>query len=237
MRASIWLLFIAVFSGVFLQSVSGAERTWTIARDIYTADAELVAVRGNVAYLKMGGKVEEVPLENLSAIDQEYIASLSLAPILPGPAAAMPGPAVEMGIETNLETAVAQEEMPLPGQPDTPASDLELNAPDLAPAYGGTPLRTHSLLRTTNRVDQYGRAIPPQPGVRAGFFTPDEAPRTAPNANPNDRRYRRPPQTAPNAQQPRANRDDDDDGDDDDRPGLFGLRRLDRQRAAAARSR
>ena len=47
----------------------------------------MIAVRGNLAYLKIDGKVEEIPIERLSAIDQQYIASLSLAPILPGPAA------------------------------------------------------------------------------------------------------------------------------------------------------
>ena len=91
----------------------GAERTWTIARDVYTAEAELIAVRGDLAYLKIDGKVEEIPIERLSALDQQYIASLSLAPISPGPAADLPGPAAD--------SEIVHEEMPLPGEPDAPA--------------------------------------------------------------------------------------------------------------------
>jgi len=198
----------------------GAERTWTIARDVYTADAELVAVRGNLAYLKMGGNVEEIPIERLSALDQQYIASLSLAPILPGPVADLPGPA--------LDTEITQEEMPLPGEPDAPsASQSELNAPDLAPVYGGAPVRRQQP-QAAYRVDQYGRMIPPQPGVAANYLSPSE------DIGPNDRRYRRPPQQGPNSQSAKSQRDEDDD-----RSGLFGARarRTDRQRAAAARSR
>ena len=43
-----------------------AERTWTIARDVYTAEAELIAVRGELVYLKIDGRVEEIPLARLS---------------------------------------------------------------------------------------------------------------------------------------------------------------------------
>ncbi len=208
----------------------GAERTWTIARDVYTADAELVAVRGNLAYLKMGdavtgSRVEEIPMERLSALDQQYISSLSLAPILPGPAADLPGPMAD--------AEIVQEEMPLPGEPDAPAaSELGLNAPDLAPAYGGSPVPQWPQPGAAYRVDQYGRVIPPQPGVAANYLAPLVEPRAG--ANPNDRRYRRPPQQGPNNQSAKSQRDDDDD-----RPGLFSARdrRTDRQRAAAARSR
>src|SRR3990172_829871 len=106
-----------------------AERTWTIARDVYTTNGELVTVRGNLAYLQIDGKVEEIPIDRLSAIDQQYIASLTLAPILPGPAADGP---VE-----NRE--IAPEEMPLPGEPDAPAEALQLNGPNAAPTYVEQP--------------------------------------------------------------------------------------------------
>ena len=134
-----------------------AERTWTIARDVYTADGELVTVRGNLAYLKIDGKVEEIPIDRLGAIDQQYIASLSLAPILPGPAADAP---VE-----NRE--IAQEEMPLPGEPDVPADGLQLNGPAIAPTYSVEP---QPIPPGSYRVDRYGRVIPPQPGVAANYL-------------------------------------------------------------------
>ncbi len=202
----------------------GAERTWTIAREVYTAEAELVAVRGNVAYLKMSGRVEEVPLERLSAIDQQYIASLSLAPVMPGPANEFPGPAEDK--------QVLQEEMPLPVEPDG-ENKLELNAPDLAPAFGGTPLSLQPQPRAFYRADPSGRVLPPQPGVATNYLAPSNEPRTS--ATPNDRRYLRPPQQGPNNQAAATERNDDHE----DRPGLFGARarRLERQRAAAARSR
>jgi hypothetical protein len=192
----------------------GAERTWTIARDVYTTDAELVAVRGNLAYLRMDGKVEEIPIDRLSAIDQQYIASLSLAPILPGPAA--DGPV------DNRE--IVQEEMPLPGEPDAPADGFQLNGPTVAPTYSGEP---ELISPGTYRVDQYGRVIPPQPGVAANYLAPVPDPRAT---NPNDRRYRRPPQQGPNNAAAKSQRDSDDNN-----AGILGFRerRLERQRAAA----
>jgi hypothetical protein len=131
------------------------------------------------------------------------------------------------------DTEIVQEEMPLPGEPDAPAaSELGLNAPDLAPAYGGSPVPQWPRPGAAYRVDQYGRAIPPQPGVAANYLAPLGEPRAG--TNPNDRRYRRPPQQGSNNQSAKSQRDDDDD-----RPGLFSARdrRTDRQRAAAARSR
>lgn len=236
---------------VLTNSVFAAERTWTIARDVFTADGELIAVRGESVYIKIDGKVEEVAIDRLSAIDQQYLATLSLAPVSPGPELepgversliVQPGPD-SYGAET-VQKAVAQEEMPLPGPSDQSSGGaLQLNAPALVPATGGAPIRAQAQQPwVPSRVDRNGRPIPPQPGMQAGFFTPDENPNARvnpnanPNANPNDRRYRRPPQQGNNNQQ-RANRNDDDDDDDDDRPGLFRLRRQDRQRAAAARSR
>ena len=202
---------------------SGAERTWTIARDVYTAEAELIAVRGDLAYLKIDGAVEEIPIERLSAVDQQFIASLSLAPITPGPVAEEPA--------EGTHSVLVQEEMPLPGESDAPRDELEMNAPDLAPAYGGAPIRQQPLPRGAYRVDPYGRMIPPQPGVAANYLSPQGG--WGENANPNDRRTRRPPQQGPGNQAANSNRNEDDD-----RPGLFGARaRRERQRAAAARER
>jgi SLA1 homology domain 1, SHD1 len=208
---------------------SAAERTWTIARDVYTAEAELIAVRGDSAYLKIDGKVEEIPIERLSARDQQYIASLSLAPISPGPATDFTGP-IENGPTAAEPTT--QEEMPLPGQPDPqPAVDRDAVGPDLAPAYGGTPIDPQPLPRGPYRIDQYGRMIAPQPGMAANYLEPQDT--WGNNANPNDRRSRWSPQQGAGNPAARSQRDAEDDG------GLLGLRarRTDRQRAAAARSR
>jgi hypothetical protein len=253
MRALVLLTLFVSIVALNLQAANAAERTWTIAREVYTAEAELIAIRGDLVYLKIDGKVEEVPIERLSGVDQQYLASLSLAPITPGPMADMPAPAAEMQI--------THEEMPLPGEPDQPAQgmqELELNAPELAPAYGGEPIRQQALQQQAipqraYRVDQYGRVIPPQPGVAANYTAPQgnwgdnvnrdnfnrgNANRNYVNrngANPNDPRYRRPPQQqGPNNRSANSERDNDDD-----RPGLFGARarRLERERAAANRGR
>jgi hypothetical protein len=118
--------------------------------------------------------------------------------------------------------------MPLPGEPDASMEALQQNGPELAPAFGGLP---QPMPQANYPVDQYGRAIPPQPGVAANFLSPIPDPRSA---GANDRRSRRPPQPGPNGQTAKSQRDED--GND---AGLLGFRgrRLDRQRAAAARAR
>ncbi len=207
MRTLLFLMLLAA-------PAFGAERTWTIARDVYTAEGELITVRGDLAYLKIGGRVEEIPIDRLSALDQQYIASLTLAPILPGPAAD--------GLVENHE--IVHEEMPLPGASDTPAKSLSLNGPDVAPTYSG---ELQPMPGPDYRIDSNGRLTPPQPGVAANYWAPIPEPRAA---DPNDRRYRRPPQPAPNNQAAKSRRDDDKQD-----AGILGFRarRLERQRAAA----
>ena len=213
---------LAILLTLLAVRLDAAERTWTIARDVYTAEAELIAVRGELVYLKIDGRVEEVPLARLSAADQHYIGSLSLAPITPGPVAAMPGPAVE--------PANYSEEMPLPGEPDPGPTELELNAPDLAPAYGGVSEQPSTQPHRVYRANPYGGANPSQSGMPANFYGPQG--NWGENAANSDRRYRRPPQQGPN------NRSANPQRDDDDRPGLFGARaRRERQRAAASGNR
>lgn len=217
----IFALFLAVGSSY------AAERTWTIAREVYTTEGELVAVRGGLVYLKIEGKVEEIPIERLSPSDQNYIASLSLAPILPGPVAAE-------GSTATVRPAVAQEEMPFPGPPDATAEgELELHAPDLAPAYGGAPIRAQAAPQPRTRFDRYGRIIPPQQDAAANYVAPWGDPRL--QQNQNERAGRRGPQQGENFRNARTQRNDDDD----DGPGIFGFRarRLERERAAANRSR
>lgn len=77
--------FLIMMTLLLAAPALGEERTWTIATGVFTAKAELVAVRGDLAYLKIGDKIEQYPLNRLSATDQRYIASLALAPVLPGP--------------------------------------------------------------------------------------------------------------------------------------------------------
>lgn len=210
---------LVVFLMLMAVRAEASERTWTIARDVYTAEADLIAVRGDLVYLKIDGQVEEIPLERLSAADQRYIASLSLAPITPGPVANVAEPTVE--------TATYSEEMPLPGEPDPAPTEQEMNAPDLAPAYGGPSNQSSPQAEWTYRISPYGGAVPPQSGMPADYYAPRGA--WGENATNADRRNRRPPQ------QNSANQADRRRGDEDDAPGIFGFRarRLERERAAA----
>jgi hypothetical protein len=229
MRAAILLVLLTA-----IQS-EAAERSWTIARDVYQADGELIAVRGDVAYLKIDGNVEEIPIERLSALDQHYIASLSLAPILPGPANAT----------SNSESSVLRastnsaEEMPLPGRPDSPQADGPApREPELAPAFGGAPIRQPGTTQPPYRFDRYGRTIPPQfgpqqfgpqqSGTPANYLAPQG--NWGDNIDPSNRRE----QQERNDRDSRTQRNDNDD----DR-GILGFRarRQERERAAANRGR
>jgi hypothetical protein len=195
--------------------VYGSERTWTIARDVYRAKAELVAIRGNSAYLRIDGKVEEIPIERLSADDQDYLASLSLAPISPAPAATdLPGPAAA--------DEIGQEEMPLPGKPDAPASARTPGEPELAPAYGGMRVDDPPQSRTTYRVGADGRLIGPRVGATGVYLAPNSNSGTA---RTNDPRYRRSSSQSPSNRNTNSRRDDDND-----RRGLFGGRARRRSR-------
>jgi hypothetical protein len=101
----------------------GQERTWTIATAVVTAEAELIAVRGDVVYLKMADKIESVPLARLSVADYEYISSLSLVPVRSGSdALELDGtttPAMPQGgllpAPAGGELPITEESIPLPG--------------------------------------------------------------------------------------------------------------------------
>ena len=112
----------------------GAERTWTIARDVYTAEAELIAVRGDLAYLKIDGKVEEIPIERLSArgstVHCDRCRSRRFRRGRGGPAGTGAG-----------NGQLAKKRCRCRASPMRRRNELELNAPDLAPAYGGAPIR------------------------------------------------------------------------------------------------
>lgn len=118
------LLFLLLLGAPAL----GQQRTWTIATAVVTTEAELISVRGDTAYLKVGDRIENVPLERLSVADHQYIASLSLAPIrsdlgasgpetdslpMPGQGGVFMPPAIGGG------PAITEEAIPLPAAPAT----------------------------------------------------------------------------------------------------------------------
>jgi hypothetical protein len=107
-----------------------------------------------------------------------------------------------------------------------------VNAPDLAPGYGGASNQPSAQPQRVYRMNPYGGAMPPQSVAPANFYAPQG--NWGENAANPDRRYRRPPPQGPNNQADRRRGDDDDDG-----PGVLGFRarRMERERAAAARAR
>jgi hypothetical protein len=193
---------------LMIRSASGEERTWTIATDVYRTEAELVAVRGEMAYLRIAGKVEGIALERLSAADHKYIASLALAPVSPGPVSdggesggILPGPAGD-GAEAEM--------LPLPGG-SAARLDHDLFGPEVAPSYADPPPN--------------GR----QP-AQATVYRTDESGRTTilpPAGNPDDRRFWRLPPQGPTSGASNSLRDEDE-------PRGLRARRLERQRANAA---
>ena len=71
---------------LFAAPLRAEERTWTISTGTYAMAAELVEVRGDIAYLKTADRIEHIPLARLSAADMQYLASQSPSVIFPGPA-------------------------------------------------------------------------------------------------------------------------------------------------------
>jgi hypothetical protein len=109
--------------------VIAQERTWTITTAVQTVEAELLSIRGDVVYLKVGDTVESVPLARLSVADHEYIASLSLAPVRSGPTLSVP----QTGA-TSVPTMV-EEIAPPAAVINPPIGEEALPAPS-APAAG-----------------------------------------------------------------------------------------------------
>lgn len=163
--------------------LAAERRTWTIATQVETREAELIAVRGDVVYLKVGEQIQEVPLERLSAADHKYLASLALAPLLPGPAdeedlglvspltreepevvqaAGMSGPAlVPPGGPVAPASATEEDELlPIPaGQSVAPPPSGARPTPRLRPApTGAEPYRATSANRRTADEDDTRRA-------------------------------------------------------------------------------
>ena len=208
-------------------------RTWTIARDVYAVEGELVAVRGETAYLKIGEKVESVPLGRLSAADHQYLASIELAPVTPGPAGENE---LAEPVTGPLIVGPAGDILPLPGEERSlvvPASGTAPSESDRAAVKAVAEKGLQSPARHPTPRIQGPAAQPWVPS--AGTNTPPNTQRPAPE-NPADRRFWRQQQQQQqqNQQQrnnPNANRNNEDD---DESRGLRG-RLFERRRGAAAR--
>lgn len=184
------------------------ERTWTISTGSYAIAAELVEVRGDIAYLKTGDKVEHIPLARLSAGDMRYIESLTPTAVYPGPA----------------DDAAPPAELPLPQ-----------NEADAAPIVGPTLNSAAPPTTTTSRKPIIKAPVPSPNTVRANQYPPaDESLPTPPSINRQRSQAARVaprPQNNPNARRPAsaprqnqnasANRNR---SQNDERPGLFGRR-------------
>jgi hypothetical protein len=98
------------------------ERTWTITTAVQTVEAELLTIRGDVVYLKVGDAVESVPLARLSVADHEYISSLSLAPVRSGPTIGIPASgATSLPTMTEEIAPPASQTIPSIGEESLPA--------------------------------------------------------------------------------------------------------------------
>jgi hypothetical protein len=226
-----------ILSLVFAAPAVAEHRTWTIARDVYTAEAELVAVRGDTVYLRFGEKVESIPLERLSVADQRYIGSLALAPVEPGPAAENPVAQQDSG--PLIVGPSSGDVLPLPADDYAPGEEHSL----IVPASGTTPAG-----QVTASPAVAEESLPNPPGQTLAPPTAQGAPRSlgtypnqnfGPGVNPqprrppqppaNDRRTRRQQAQQQQAQQQQNARGDNSDRDNNEESRGF-LRRFQRQR-------
>jgi hypothetical protein len=132
------LLFMLLMANAALAQ----QRTWTITTAVTTAEAELVGVRGDVVYLKVGDKIESVPLARLSVADHDYLASVSLAPVRLGAidTGLVPPQGQGSPVFPNLPGAqpeIVEEAIPLPGNAGqqattTPAVGMTANPENAA---------------------------------------------------------------------------------------------------------
>jgi hypothetical protein len=212
----------------------GEERTWTIATGVFTTKAELVAVRGDLAYLKIGDKIEEYPLARLSATDQHYIASLALAPVVPGPAEEAPTPPLP-----NTSPNIVPPTLTPASPSATRAGDVSLlkSGPALAPPIteeaiplppdvarsnqtsGG--LIPNNQGRTT-RSSNYGSITPPSAMSNQTSYRSTSA-QSLNNYNSNARRYV-PQQQLSQSQQSQLRRTTAQQNQNQSDPGILGIR-------------
>lgn len=227
------MLLVAIAASIAVPAVAET-RTWTIAKNVVTTEAELVAVRGDRVYLKVGDEVEGVPLARLSAADQAYIASLALAPAAPETAnevvnAELSGP--EIPDAHAALTDSADDIRPLPGE------ERSLIVPTIADT-SNEGLRVRQAVGTeslpsppSQAAEPWEQFMPTRSITRApanSSFTPNPQQRIGENRN--DRRFWRQPPPEP------GNRATNGQRNDDEEPrGLFRGRRYQRQRANSGR--
>jgi hypothetical protein len=194
------------------------ERTWNIS---YTTNAELVEVRGDTAYLKSGGRVEEIPIARLSADDRQYIASMRLAPVFPSTIAVNDSESLPLPVKAE---AASQATYEAPIQPPTSGRTVMMGPQNDA---GGMNTVEHSMLASPINAPQLNApmSVPADGSFNAPAYLP--SPQTVDTA-PNTRRFVQQPQPQQQPQtllqRQKQNRAAADRSRADSRPGLFGGR-------------
>jgi len=202
MRAFACLLLLAA-------TAQGQERTWTIATAVVTTEAELMGVRGDVVYLKVGDKIESVPMARLSIADHQFISSLSLAPVRSGSNTdQLPAPSQGTQLNTfapfESTPALTEESIPLPGGPVTTTTTVV--TPSTGQGTRGTATRSGNGSRSTNARGSGGSTAYRGAGSQGRGPTTTTARRLVP-----------PPSQMQNGQRGNSNNNDDN-------PGLLGIR-------------
>jgi hypothetical protein len=201
MRAILIGLICLLAATLYCEGANGEGRVWTIS---YTTQAELVAVQGDMVFLKASEGVQSVPLDRLSESDRKFVASLPLAPIE----------------DKEVKEVIAAEMLPAPSGEVGAVEPAGFTAPQSGPALmapSQTPGGERSILVTPPggvvQLDNGGSILP----------TPAAVPRavnTANAQNPNNGIGRRLTQ----AQQNQAHAANQKRLRDESRPGLFGAR-------------
>ncbi len=221
-------------------SANAEERTWTISTGTYTVAAELLEVRGDIAYLKIRDSIEHVPLARLSGADQLYITLQSRPMVLPGPVEeseervteeSLPGPRTDFTPFPPTGAVVDRQQ--------GPARNITVNKPLMEPelippGQVSTPVRSNA---------NYVEELPP---AQASFEGPPTRsllvnPRSTTNTNPNkvnsnnkSTANKSSANARKTAQQPNQNKNtaNQNRSRDDDRRGLLGgrARRLNNDR-------
>jgi hypothetical protein len=202
--------------------VFAEERTWTISTGTYAMAAELVEVRGDIAYLKTADRVEHIPLARLSASDMNYIASLSPAQILPGPAderlqvESIPAPTAAAGTVNEFNAAPPSE--PVIVNPAPPVQ-VDTQKPVINPA-----VRQPNPVRATTR-SAFAEEVLPAPAANNQWNSRAvrAAPRPLNNANLNNANVRRPPTNQRQYQNNSSNKNRSNNNNNEGF-GLFGRR-------------
>lgn len=210
-------------------SVNAEERTWTISTGTYTVAAELVEVRGDIAYLKIGDNIEHIPFARLSGADQLYITSQSRPVVFPGPAEdkvtaeSLPGSRNEF-TPFPRNGAIAE-------QQQGPARNITVNKPLvepelIPPAQAGATVRSNA-----NQVEELPSVPASVDGPQSRSLLVNPRVTADPNkVNPNNRSTSNNSSTnarksaQPQKQNQNNNTSNKNRSRDEERRGLFGGR-------------